>query len=166
MPETKKPLVVRIKKKRDGDAALSCERADGSVTWQRQEGQLGAFFPLHDLTHLAVESVLGFDDAFYGLIASGWDIGDFAGKAKQLPPNALLVEVIVGVLDLERRVGEAVPFDEFNRRIADFFSQKRLPIPAFEADEAQLQQIRARRAELFEKWHAIPPGDTLEVAFE
>ena len=52
-------LVIHIKKKTDGSAALSCRRADGSVTWQRQNGQLGRFFPLHDLTHYAVETVLG-----------------------------------------------------------------------------------------------------------
>ena len=56
MPE----LLIRIKKKTDGAAALSCIRPDGTTTWQRQDGRLGAFFPLHDLTHYAVETVLGF----------------------------------------------------------------------------------------------------------
>ena len=58
MPELSRSASRR---KTNGAAALSCERADGSVTWQRQEGQLGRFFPLHDLTHFAVETVLGFD---------------------------------------------------------------------------------------------------------
>src|SRR3954453_411272 len=71
-------LIVRIKKKTDGAAALSCTRADGSITWQRQDGQVARFFPLHDLTHFAVESTLGFRQAFYGLIESGWDISTFA----------------------------------------------------------------------------------------
>jgi hypothetical protein len=53
-------LIIRIKRKTDGSAALSCLRADGSTTWQRQEGQLGRFFPLHDLTHYAVETAMGF----------------------------------------------------------------------------------------------------------
>ena len=48
-------LTIRIKKNTDGSAALSCTRADGSVTWQRQVGAQGRFFPLHDLTHSAVE---------------------------------------------------------------------------------------------------------------
>jgi hypothetical protein len=51
-------LVIQIKKKTDGSAALSCRRGDGSVTWQGQDGQQGRFFPLHDLTHYAVETVL------------------------------------------------------------------------------------------------------------
>ena len=62
-------LVIRIKKKSDGSAALTCTRADGTVTWQRQDGQLGTFFPLHDLTHYAVERVLDLPRAFYGLLA-------------------------------------------------------------------------------------------------
>src|SRR5438309_3304320 len=70
-------LLIRIKKKSDGSAALSCLRADGSVTWQRQTGQQGRFFPLHDLTHYAVETVLGYARGFYGLVAEGWDLTDF-----------------------------------------------------------------------------------------
>lgn len=65
-------LRISIKKKPDGSAALSLRRADGSVTWQRQEGIQGRCFPLHDLTHYAVETVLGLDQAFFGLVASGW----------------------------------------------------------------------------------------------
>lgn len=64
-------LMIQIKKKTDGSAALSCRRADGSVTWQRQEGRQGCFFPLHDLTHYAVETVLGHPRGFYGLVAEG-----------------------------------------------------------------------------------------------
>ena len=62
-------LLIRIKKKNDGSAALSCVRADGSVTWQRQDGQQGRFFPLHDLTHYAVETVLGQPRGFFGACA-------------------------------------------------------------------------------------------------
>jgi hypothetical protein len=53
-------LTLRLKKNRDGTAALSCTRADGSVTWQRQPHAARAeFFTRHDLTHYAVETVLG-----------------------------------------------------------------------------------------------------------
>lgn len=51
-------LLIRITKNRDGSAALSCGRADGSVTWQRHRGPRGQFFALHDLTHYAVETTL------------------------------------------------------------------------------------------------------------
>src|SRR5207244_10961202 len=100
-------LLIRIKKKSDGSAALSCLRADGSVTWQRQNGQQGRFFPLHDLTHYAVETVLGYAPGFYGLVAEGWDLSDFGNPCPRgpLPPQALVPEFIVGFLYQERGGG-------------------------------------------------------------
>ena len=67
-------MFIQLKKGRDGPATLACVRADGTRTWGKEH----PFFPVHDLTHCAVESVLGFDQAFFGLIAKGWDIDDFA----------------------------------------------------------------------------------------
>ena len=157
-------LIVRIKKKTDGAAALSCERADGSVTWQRQDGQLGRFFPLHDLTHFAVESVLGFRAAFYGLIASGKDITDT--EQRPVPEQAHLAEVIVGFFDVERATGVLGDAGDFNWKITSYFSDKGLPVPAFRMTDDQIAAIRRRRAELFEQWQAVPSGETLELRFE
>src|SRR5688572_25655537 len=97
-------LLIQIKKKNDGSAALTCRRADGSVTWQRQDGQQGHFFPLHDLTHYAVETVLGYTRGFFGLVADGWDLADFdkPWPRGRLPTEALLAEFVVGFLDIER----------------------------------------------------------------
>ena len=67
-------LIIHFTKRTDGGALLKCVRADGSTTWQRQDEKNAAFFPLHDLTHYAVETELGFRRGFYGLIAEGWDI--------------------------------------------------------------------------------------------
>ena len=93
-------LVIRIKKKTDGDAVLSCVRADGSVTWQRQEGPHARFFPLHDLTHYAVETVLRHRRGFYGLVADGWDFTDFGAPWPKgpIPPDMDPSESIVGLL--------------------------------------------------------------------
>src|SRR5438309_11160893 len=93
-------LLIRIKKKSDGSAALSCLRADGSVTWQRQTGQQGRFFPLHDLTHYAVETVLGYARGFYGLVGEGWDLTALGNPWPRgpLPLQALLPAFIDGVI--------------------------------------------------------------------
>ena len=48
-------LTIRLKRHPDGSASLTCTRADGSVTWQRQQGQLAIVFPPHDLTHFAID---------------------------------------------------------------------------------------------------------------
>jgi hypothetical protein len=161
-------LLVRIKKKTDGGAALSCERADGSVTWQRQEGRLGAFFPLHDLTHFAVESVLGFQNAFYGLVSQGWDISRFEapGAAKTTPAEALLAELIVGFFDVERATGHAENADDFNWKIDTHHDERGLPRTSFRLTDEQLTGIRAKRAELFGLWQSVPPGETLELRFQ
>ena len=66
-------MVIQLKKGRDGPATLACVRVDGTRTWGKEH----PFFPVHDITHCAVESVLGYDQAFFGLIAAGWDIDDF-----------------------------------------------------------------------------------------
>ena len=78
-------MKVQFTKRKDGGAVVRCVRADGSATWQRQDDQRAAFFPLHDLTHYAVETELGYGRGFYGLIASGWDIADTTGKGPRGP---------------------------------------------------------------------------------
>ena len=56
---------------------MSCTRADGTVTRQRQDPAKAQFFVRHDLTHYALETVLGHRRGFYGLVAEGWDFTDF-----------------------------------------------------------------------------------------
>jgi hypothetical protein len=164
MPE----LSIRIKKKADGSAALSCTRSDGSTTWQRQEGQQGLFFPLHDLTHYAVETVLGFRRGFYGLLADGWDITKFGdpGIGKQLPEDAGLAEVLVGFFDVERASGTRATAEDFNWKIRTYYDQHGNSAPAFRMTDEKLDRIRAVRADLFARWHAVQPGDALELSFD
>lgn len=161
-------LVIRMKKKTDGNAALSCTRADGSTTWQRQEGRLGAFFPLHDLTHFAVETTLGFKRAFYGLVAEGWDLSSFAepGTKDRLPEEAGIAELIVGFLDVERATGIASTADDFNWKIDTYLDAHGLPPTSFRMNAEALDDIRRRRDQLFARWRAVPSGDTLELMFE
>src|SRR5207253_10658122 len=100
-------IVIRIKKDKDGRTSLSCTRADGTTTWQRQEGGHARFFPRHDLTHYAVESVLGHRRGFYGLVAEGWDFTDFGAPWPRgpIPADADPSEMIVGFLDAGRLGG-------------------------------------------------------------
>jgi hypothetical protein len=50
-------VLIQLKKGRDAPATLACVRDDGTRTWGKEH----PFFPVHDLTHCAVESVLGLD---------------------------------------------------------------------------------------------------------
>lgn len=157
------PLTVRLKKMADGSASLSCTRADGSVTWQKQEGQQGVFFPYHDLTHYAVESVLSIK-GFYRVVASGWDIGDFGKPWPKgpLPEEAHLAEVIVGFLDTERASRTTWSPEEWYAAAAAYFAQHQIPHPSLPTID-DLRRIREERARLFDRWDRLPPGETLKL---
>ena len=159
-------LMVAIKKKSDGSASLACRRADGSVTWQRQEGAQGRFFPRHDLTHYAVETVLGMDQGFFGLVASGWELGDFGHPWPRgpMPAGAIAAELIVGYLDAERAAGVTWSAQDFNAKAAGYH-RAHGGEPGFELREADLDRIRQTRAALFVRWDALPGGATLELPF-
>ncbi|HEY3279823.1 MAG TPA: hypothetical protein VGJ83_04865 [Gemmatimonadales bacterium] len=90
-------MIIELKKGRDGPANLACVRADGSRTWAREH----PFFPVHDLTHCAVESVFGFTEAFFGLVAAGRSI-DATGTAA-LPVEAHRPPRVAGVPARHRR---------------------------------------------------------------
>jgi hypothetical protein len=160
-------LTVLIKKKADGSAALSCRRADGSVTWQHQEGAHGRFFPLHDLTHFAVETELRYTEGFFGLVAGGWDITDFGRPwpRGELPAQALLAELIVGFLDGERAAGTTWSIGELRGSTTSYAAQSGKPM-TLDLSEEELDRIRQRRGELFAQWRALRAGDTLALSFD
>jgi hypothetical protein len=166
--ETEMPaLTIRIKKNRDGTAALSCTRADGSVTWQRQQGAQARFFPRHDLTHYAVESVLGHRRGFYGLVAEGWDMSDFGTPWPRgpMPADADPSELIVGFLDAERASNARWTATDLNAKVGLYFDTHHIASTLGITDD-QFTRIRERRGELFAMWEAVPPGEVLELPFD
>jgi hypothetical protein len=155
-------MIIQLKKGRDAASSLACIRADGSRTWAK----LHPFFPLHDLTHCATESVLEFREGFFGLVASGWNIDDFEAKgaAKRLPHQAGWAESIVGILDQERGAGRDLSASEFNEALTESLHGQ--DFAGFrELKEEELARVRALRARLFEQWRALPAGETLELKF-
>ncbi|MFM8567519.1 MAG: hypothetical protein ACKOCV_07535 [Gemmatimonadota bacterium] len=154
----RRTLCIELKRTSDGRPSLACVREDGTRTWAR----VHPFLPTHDLTHCAVESVLGVDDAFFGLIAQGWDIDDFAaaGVVKRLPAAALCVEQVVG--HIERAI--AVDAEALAEALAlEAARTGRAPCHAVRED--QLAAIGRLRGALLEAWRATPTGETLRITF-
>jgi hypothetical protein len=151
---------VQITKKADGSGVLRCVRADGSAAWQKQTDRHAAFFALHDLTHFAVETTLGYRRGFFGLVAEGWEMEDTTGKGARgpLPPEAVEVEGIVGLLDAERGGGQIWTLEEFN----EFAAMKGARKLSFD----EIVRVKKKRSELFQQWSAVEPGATLELQFE
>jgi hypothetical protein len=159
-------LSIKITKRTDGSTVLKCVRADGTETWQKQQGLHAAFFARHDLTHFVVETELGVRTAFFGLIADGWTIEQTGqrGVGTKVHPDAIFVENVVGTLDSERASGSRWTADEFNENTARFAANGGRPVPRKVTDD-ELARIRQRRAELFSAWAALPAGETLELTF-
>lgn len=153
---------IQLKKAKDGRSTLACVRQDGSRTWAK----LHPFFPVHDLTHCAVESVFGFTEAFFGLVAGGWEIDRFQvpGASKTMPAEALWAECIVGLFDQERGGGERLTAEKFTETLATALSKMGVA-PFRSVTEAELAGVRALRADLSARWRALPPGETLSVPF-
>jgi hypothetical protein len=159
-------LVIRIKKGADGRTALSCNRPDGTTTWQRLEGARAAFFPGHDLTHFAVETTLGYEKGFFGLVAGGWDLSDFGSPWPRgpLPAEANLAEMVVGFFDRERQSGDIGSATELNQIISEYCAKTSLPTGEQLAED-DLWRVRRKRGELFAQWKSLPPGEALELTF-
>jgi hypothetical protein len=159
-------VLIEFTKRADGRTVLRCVRADGSVTWQRNDDQNARFFPLHDLTHYAVETELGFSHGFFGLIAEGWNIDETTGKSARgaLPNEALEVEYIVSAFFAERAGGASASAAEFNELAATFASAKGMSSPR-RLTEEDLAKVRARFDDLGKRWRALPPDSTLVMTF-
>ncbi|NUQ20194.1 MAG: hypothetical protein HOQ09_04460, partial [Gemmatimonadaceae bacterium] len=143
-------LRVELGKRADGRYLLRCTRRDGSASWQLHDQPNARFFPLHDLTHFAVETTLEIGAGFFGLVADGWDIADTGGKGARgaIPREAVLVEHLVGLFDRER--DGTVPrwtAPEFNEQLALRAEDARFPLPP-PWDDARLDVVRARVGEL------------------
>jgi hypothetical protein len=161
-------LLIRIKKNKDGSASLTCIRADGSATWQRQDGQRGAVFPPHDMTHYVIESTLGYRNAFYGLIADGWEFSDFGTPFPRgpLPQEAREVEALVGAFDLERRMGDRGLSAELNEQVRFALGRGALRFSARQLTDEELSRVRQALADVFARWWAVDAGSALELPFE
>lgn len=159
-------LRITFTKKPDGTVVSRYERADGTATWQRIDGPNAAFFALHDLTHYAVETVLGHQKGFYGLLVDGWNVTDFGTPWPHgpLPSDLDPSEHLVGLLDAERASGATWGADEFNAPLAAHqaaFTASHTPL----LDEATLACLRATVRQLHARWLALPVGETLALAF-
>ncbi len=157
-------MLIRLKK--DARAPVrTCIRDDGSLTYAKMP--YGGFFPRHDLMHYAVESTLGYREAFFGLIAAGWAIESFAepGVSKRLPLEAKHTEFLVEQLEREHRFGERSTAEEFNATIAVSTRQGGSPPPRPIRQE-ELDTIRSRYEELLAQYTALADGEHLEIEWK
>ncbi|HEV8612442.1 MAG TPA: hypothetical protein VGQ73_02960, partial [Gemmatimonadales bacterium] len=83
----------------------------------------------------------------------------------RLPAELDPSELIVGFLDTERAAGVRWSAADFNEKAMLYYEQHGLA-GACRVSDAELGRIRALLTELIARWRALPPGETLELAFE
>jgi hypothetical protein len=156
------PLIIRLKKTPDAPPVLTGVRADGTVTWQRAH----IAFPVHDLVHYSVESRLGLRDAFFGLIAAGWNLEDFGQPWPKgpLPAEALYAEQLVGEIWRAFVQREPLAARDLNQQVSAARAHQGLDMPRMVTD-SELEDILARLGELALRWRTLPPGGTMELRF-
>ncbi len=157
-------MTIRLTQGKNKPDTLTCLRDDGSCTWTVLN-----LTPAHDLGHYAIETTLGFRDAFFGLLAQGWAIQDFGqpdpmtGDKPANPTEAIQAEALAGLLDMERRSHLPPDYAEFHAMLVSACAGLNVPLPAL--SQGQLEAIRSRHLELLHQWAELPEGETLELPF-
>ena len=158
-------MVIRFKKgkhqwKHKPDT-LTCIRDDGSITWTH----LHRGFVHHDFAHYVVETTLGFENAFFGLVAKGHDIPDFSEpKAKrpfEIPKEAIDTEPIVALLQADFPNTPNVQDANAN----GIFQEHSETLPVSITDE-QLEVMQQKLQTLLKQWQDLQPGESMTLQFK
>jgi hypothetical protein len=159
-------LTFRIKKRLDASAVLVLVREDGSSTIG-SIGPPGGYGPVHDLAHYVVERTLGLSEGFLGLVASGWDIGDFEvrGAAKRLPGEAVFAESAAGELSRQAMMWQWSSADDYAWAVGTYMRQSRPDYTPPAISHETFEGMRAELLELRQRWNQLVPGETLELEF-
>ncbi|MES2459334.1 MAG: hypothetical protein V4671_02035 [Armatimonadota bacterium] len=158
-------MKIRLTKGTGGKPGVtSFIREDGSCTWQKST----PFFARHDLIHYAVETALGYREAFLGLVARGRDLDSFGtqnGIKDVYTQEEIWTEAIAGICQWPDSTG-AYPLSnqELLVILESSFEGKDCPAPAI--TEPQLLEIRSHVQEQHRRWDLVPEGETLEMTFE
>ncbi len=121
---------------------------------------------MHGLTHYTVESVLGYTQGFFGLVAESWDLTDFdkPWPRGRLPEQAIAAECIVGFLDTDRAAGTESSGSDLRDAAAIYSKQHRVHFSCSLTD-GHLRRIRQAQRDLFAQWAALPDGESLALPF-
>ena len=153
-------MVIRFKKgkhqwKHKPDT-LTCVRDDGSVTWT----YLHSGFVYHDFAHYVIETTLGFKNAFFGLVAKGYDIPDFnepkSTRRFEIPKEAVDLEPVVALLQAD------VLNSELDRN--GLFQSYSASLPVNITDE-QLKVMQQKLQVLLQQWQDLQPGQSMALRF-
>ncbi len=141
---------------------LVCTRPDGSET--RNEMPRQGILP-HDAIHFVVEQTLGWNEAFFGHVARGADLGHVNTRLHgekidwAEAPQALQSESLVECLQAEQWGGAASP-ELFAQTLASTCQHRGVKAPDLTAE--QLIRVRGALRAFGAAWRPLGPGASLE----
>ncbi len=152
-------MLIRFKKGKNQykhkPDTITCIRTDGSVTWSH----IHKGFVQHDFAHYVVETTLGFQNAFFGLVAIGYDIPDFSlptsKRPFQIPTQAIEVEPIVALLQAELWESFPGPLLHVDHQV--------LPL---DTTQDQISTMRTQLRTLVQQWDNLKPNESMDLHFE
>src|SRR4051794_2520929 len=157
-------MIIRLAKGKNGKPpTLTCVRDDGTSTWQRST----EYFAHHDLIHYAVETTLGYTEAFLGLVATGKDLDAFGTRNGVKDVYTLQegwAEALVGLLQLPAgEGGTPLRDEELSDHLAKICVENGVPGPLIVTE--QLGRVRSQIRTLHETWDRLPEGGAMELTF-
>lgn len=160
-------MKIQFKKQNGKPCILSCIRDNGTMTWVKMYPGIEA----HDLGHYAVETVLHFKHAFYGMVARGSNIEDFelprdkrpdAVLPKNLHHEALISEHLVNLIMVKAQTMED-RMDILNQ-LRSILNENGLPFPENLTKE-NMEKIWSAFLGLNTQWKQLPIGEIMELEF-
>ena len=115
----------------------------------------------HDFTHYVVETTLGFENAFFGLVAKGYNIPDFSESKStrpfEIPKEAVDTESIVQLLQsdfLDTGAGRDGLFQNYSATLS------------VGVTDQQLEVMRQKLRRLLQQWQDLRHGESMTLQFK
>jgi hypothetical protein len=153
-------MQMRLTKNSQKKHTIEYRRDDGSRTWMHADG----FFVRHDLSHFAVEKILGFRTGFMGMLNAGMQVQDFEDREKRskipLTPEAIHAENMANLFLIEVAQGN---FEDFNSTVQSSFNSFGHELDPPVLRDAEIGRIRTYYRELLRNWDRLPVGQKLSL---
>jgi hypothetical protein len=153
-------MVMEITKNIDKPHVICYVRDDRTKTWMHADN----FFVRHDLSHYAIEKILGYTTAFMGMLNKGMDIKDFENREKRskmaITNEARNSEQMANLFLMEVAQGN---LEDFNDTLKQTFTGTQvIDVPFLTSNE--VAAIRNYLKELYKNWDELPAGETMSLA--
>ena len=161
-------MLIKFAKHANRPPTMNCVRGDGTATWFTASAANADYFISHDLLHYAVEAILGYTTAFYGLVAAGRDLNDFGSTEgvkdeRSSSPEAMDAECLVDLVQALSADGSTPSYQAVAAAWADAVEPHSSSTPP--VTEAQLTEICTVWGKLVRRWQTIEVNGALELSF-